>query len=216
MGKLLQGINGPVSGKVGNVVGYLLHDIPVVRGLRKRKRKKFSEKELNQQARFTIMNRFLVPEKDLLNITFAHLAFRMKGFNKAFSYNVKAAILGFCPDLSIDYSMVLMSRGDLTKAESPSVAVSGAEKLLFTWTDNTGKGKASATDKVFAAVHEPVLGWWMDKMDLATRSAGECELALKAGVFEGRSLHVYLGFVAAEGNDASDSVYLGMVNVPPK
>ncbi len=121
MGKLLQGVNGPFSGKVGTVVGYVWEDLPVIRGLPKKRTKPFTEKELNQQARFTIMNQFLVPLKDLLNTTFAHLAYRMKGFNKAFSYNVKAAIRGFRPDLSIDYPIVLLSRGDLTKAESPAV-----------------------------------------------------------------------------------------------
>ena len=119
MGKLLKGINGPFSGKVGTAVGYMWKDIAVIRARPRRRRKPFSDKELNQQARFALMNQFLIPVKDLLNISFAHLAYRMTGFNKGFSYNVKTAILGVRPDLSIDYPMVLLSRGDLTKAESP-------------------------------------------------------------------------------------------------
>ncbi len=38
----------------------------------------------------------------------------------------------------------------------------------------------------------------------------------KMGGSMGSLLHVYLGFMAAEGNDASDSVYLGMVRVASK
>jgi Family of unknown function (DUF6266) len=216
MGKLLQGVNGPFSGKVGTVVGYVWGDLPVIRGLPKKRTKPFTEKELNQQARFTIMNQFLVPLKDLLNTTFAHLAYRMKGFNKAFSYNVKTAIRGFRPDLSIDYPIVLLSRGDLTKAESPAVISNEPDILQFTWTDNSGKGKASATDKIFVAVYNPDYGHWIAKLDLATRSAGGCDLSLQNGGFDGKSVHVYLGFVAAEGNDASDSVYLGMLRVASK
>jgi hypothetical protein len=34
-------------------------------------------------------------------------------------------------------------------------------------------------------------------------------------VFTGKKLHVYLGFMAADGKDASDSVYLGIVQVQP-
>ena len=45
----------------------------------------------------------------------------MTGYNKGFSYNVKAAILGIRPDLRIDYPRVLLSRGDLTKPESAAV-----------------------------------------------------------------------------------------------
>src|SRR5579864_8927236 len=116
MAKLFEGINGPFSGKVGTVVGYKWHDIAVIRGRPEKRRKPFTPKELNQQAKYRLMNQLLIPAKDLLNKTFAHLAVRMTGFNKAFSYNVKAAISGFGPDLSIEYAMVMLSRGDLTKA----------------------------------------------------------------------------------------------------
>jgi hypothetical protein len=50
MGKLLKGANGPFSGKVGTVVGYV-GDLAVIRARPKGRRKPFSDKELNQQAR---------------------------------------------------------------------------------------------------------------------------------------------------------------------
>ena len=80
MGKLLKGINGPFSGKVGTAVGYMWNDIAVIRARPETRRKPFSDKELNQQARFALMNQFLIPVKDLLNISFAHLAYRMNWF----------------------------------------------------------------------------------------------------------------------------------------
>jgi hypothetical protein len=212
MGKLINGINGAFSGKVGTVVGYVSNDIAVMRGLAKTKRKNFSEKELNQQARFRLMNEFLIPLKDLLNKTFSHLAFQMVGFNKAFSYNVKAAISGFRPDLNIDYPAVLLSRGDLTKAESAAV-ISTDDEFVFTWTDNAGKGKSSGKDKVFVAVHHAESNSWFSEMNLAMRSAETCKLPFKKALFAGASFHAYLGFMAEDGKDAADSVYLGMVNV---
>jgi hypothetical protein len=215
MGKLLQGVNGPFSGKVGTAVGYMWKDVPVIRARPRRRRKPFSEKELNQQARFALMNEFLAPVKDLLNISFAHLAYRMTGFNKGFSYNVKAAILGIRPDLSIDYPTVLLSRGDLTKAESTAVLFSEPGLLQFTWTDNSGKGKASGTDKVFVAVYNAETGYWQNKLDLATRADSKCELKFLSEHYTRKPLHVYLGFMAADGKDASDSVYLGPVDLQP-
>jgi len=215
MGKLLQGVNGPFSGKVGTAVGYMWKGVPVIRSKPRRRRKPFSEKELNQQARFALMNNFLVHVKDLLNITFAHLAYQMTGFNKGFSYNVKTAILGSHPNLSIDYAMVLLSRGDLTKAESPTVLSPEPSVLQFTWTDNSGKGKASGTDKIFAAVYDAETGYWYDELNLATRADGRCNLKLPAADYAGKSVHAYLGFMAADGKDASDSVYLGTIEVQP-
>ncbi len=214
MGKFYSGINGPFSGKVGTVVGYLYKGIPVMRGLPDRK-KPSTPNELNQQARFRLMNKFLTPLNDLLNITFAHLAVGMTGRNKAFSYNLKNAVTGVRPDLAIDYTMVLLSRGDLPTAESPTVSSPSSGLLEFSWTDNSGKGKASGEDKVFVAVYHKDTGNWYRQMDIATRADGKCKLELQKDTYAGKLLHVYLGFVAASGKDASDSVYLGMVEVQP-
>ena len=218
MGKLLKGANGPFSGKVGTVVGYMWGDLPVIRARPKTRRKPFSDKELNQQARFALMNQFLIPAKNLLNISFAHLAYRMNGFNKGFSYNVKAAILGFSPDLSIDYPRVLLSRGDLTKPESLAVGSPSPTTLQFKWIDNTGTGKALKTDQLFVAVFIPGKNYWFYKMNVATREAGNyaldiTQLTRDISVFYGNPLHSYVGFIAGDGKDASDSMYTGPVEL---
>jgi Family of unknown function (DUF6266) len=219
MGKLLKGINGPFSGKVGTAVGYMWNDVAVIRARPGKRRKPFSDKELNQQARFALMNQLLIPVKDLLNISFTHLAYRMNGFNKGFSYNVKTAILGFSPDLSIDYSRVLLSRGDLTKAESATVTALSPLTLQFNWIDDSGLGNARTTDQVFVAVCSTEKNRWFYRLNVATRSAGAVTLDLKKLIldpspFTGKPLQTYIGFLAADGKDASDSVYTGLVNIP--
>jgi hypothetical protein len=221
MGKLLKGANGPFSGKVGTVVGYMWNDLAVIRARPERRRKPFSEKELNQQARFALMNQFLIPVKNLLNISFAHLAYRMNGFNKSFSYNVKAAILGYSPDLSIDYPRVLLSRGDLTHPESAAVTALSPTTLQFIWKDNTGTGKALKTDQLFVAVFIPEKNYWFYKLNAATREDGNYVLDITQftrdiSVFYGKPLQIYIGFVAADGKDASDSVYTGPVELVSK
>jgi hypothetical protein len=218
MGKLLKGANGPFSGKVGTVVGYMWNDLAVIRARPERRRKPYSDKELNQQARFALMNQFLIPVKNLLNVSFAHLAYRMNGFNKGFSYNVKAAILGYSPDLSIDYPRVLLSRGDLTYPESAAVTALSPTALQFTWKDNTGTGKALKTDRLFVAVFIPEKNYWFYKLNAATREAGNYVLDITQftrdiSVFYGKPLQSYIGFVAADGKDASDSVYTGPVEL---
>ena len=211
MAKLSQGINGPFSGKVGAVVGYTWKGIPVMRGRPSARTKPFTSKELNQQAKFRIMNRFLRPANSLLNVTFAHLAVRMSAFNKAFSYNIKNAITGVAPNLAIDYTMALISRGDLPNADSPAVTSPSAGLLQFTWNDNSGKGNAKATDKAFVAVYSEELGNWDYRLDIATRSQGKCEMIMMN--FPNKSVQTFMGFISADGKDASDSLYTGLANV---
>jgi hypothetical protein len=182
-----------------------------MRGRPSARTKPFTPKELNQQAKFRIMNRFLRPANSLLNVTFAHLAVRMSAFNKAFSYNIKNAITGVAPNLAIDYTMALISRGDLPNAESPAVTSLSAGLLQFTWTDNSGKGNAKATDKAFVAVYSEELGNWDYRLDIATRSQGKCEMVMRN--FPSKSVQTFIGFITADGKDASDSLYTGLANV---
>jgi hypothetical protein len=144
----------------------------------------------------------------LLNVTFKHLAVRMTGFNKAFSYNVKNAITGIHPELKIDYSMVLLSRGDLPNVGSPAVMVSEG-KLMFTWTDNSGKGQAHGSDKAFVAAYCEDLNNWKAMMDVALRSDGSCGFDLND--FAGKTVHTYIGFISEDGKNVADSLYTGLV-----
>ncbi len=125
MGKLLQGINGPFSGKVGPVVGYVLNNQAVIRSLPGRSRRPLTPKQIHQRKKFALMNDLLRQLQSLLNITYASVAINMTGSNKAFSYNVMNAIRGFYPDISIDYKMVLLGRGDLPNVESAQTTSDG-------------------------------------------------------------------------------------------
>jgi hypothetical protein len=211
MGKLKQGINGPFTGKVGSVVGLILNDTNVMRGLPRKRTKPFSTKELHQQAKFKLMSSFLRQLIPFLHETFRPVAIHMTGYNKAFSYNVKNAIKGIQPFLSIDYSMLLLGRGDLPNADSPSAISSGDGKLEFRWTDNSGKGKAVANDKVFIAAYCEEMELWVYQIGLSLRSAASC--IYDAGAFVGKSVQTYIGFMTKDGTDASETFYTGLVRI---
>jgi len=211
MAKLSQGINGPFSGKVGAVVGYTWRGLAVMRGRPSPRTKPFTPKELNHQAKFRLMNRFLIPVNGLLNVTFAHLAIGMSAFNKAFSFNVKNAITGFHPNLAIDYGMALISRGDLPNAETVAVHSPSPGIMQFTWNDNSGRGKATGNDKAFVAVFQEEPGHWAYQLDIASRSQGKCEIDLT--ILSGKPVHSFIGFISFDGKDASNSLYTGLVTV---
>ena len=214
MGKYYNGINGPFTGKVGRAVGSTWKGIPVLRAAPMKRTKPFSEAELRQQAKFRIMTRLLKMATPLLDLTFRQAAVQMSGFNKAFSYNVKNAITGEYPDLKIDFPMLLMGRGDLPNAGSPLVGCLPAGKLEFSWTDNSGKGKALSTDKAFVAVYIEDGQKWEYDLNLALRSDGACSIDLSE--HSGKSVQTYLGFISTDDKDVTDTVYTGAVILPEK
>jgi Family of unknown function (DUF6266) len=211
MGTLLNGINGPVIGKVGPVVGYVWKKKQVIRSLANKSKKPLSPLQLQQRAKFRLMNYFLNSLKDLLNVTYGHLVENMTGFNKAFSYNVKNAVKGNHPDLKVDYTRVLLGRGDLTNVSMPVVNVSSLGTLEFSWTDNSETGSAKATDQVFVAVYGEEQNNWIYGLNLATRKLGSCVIDITR--MKGKEVQTYIGFINEQGTDVTDTLYAGSIQL---
>jgi Family of unknown function (DUF6266) len=211
MAILLNGPNGPFSGTLGTGVGYMWKGKAVIRSRPPRSRTCNSPLQIKQQAKFALMHAFLKPLLSLLNVTYNNLAFQMTGFNKAFSYNVKNAITGEYPNLAIDYSMVLLGRGDLPNVAMPVTLLSSEGKLIFNWKDNSGRGKANAFDKAFVAVYFEETGNWKNEMNLALRSSGKCFIDVQE--FIGKKVHTYIGFMTENGKDVTDTLYTGIITL---
>ena len=116
------------------------------------------------------------------------------------------------PDLAIDYSMVLLSRGDLPNVRSSAGRIAcHAGQITSRWTDNSGTGLARPDDKAFLAVYCPEINQWICALNLTERSAGSH--IFNAALFSGRTVHIYWGFISSDGKEVSDSLYVGAVPV---
>lgn len=211
MGKYNQGILGAFSGKIGTVVGSSWRGIKYMRSLAaKRGNANASEKQLEQQARFTLITTFLKPVKPLLEIGFKNYAIGKTGYNSAHSYNLKNALSGITPNLEIDYSMVVVSRGDLPAAKDVSAASVTAGKLDLAWVDNTGKGKAKANDQLIVVVFCPALADAVYSIGDATRDLQTFVYDLPEE-FSGETTEVYLGWISEDGKEVAGSKYAGSI-----
>jgi Family of unknown function (DUF6266) len=210
MGTHKQGILGSFSGKVGTVVGSTWRGLWVMKGLITKKRGKSGPALLEQQAKFTLMIKLLRPLSSLVSQTYDTLPAEMTGINKAFSDNIKNAIIGIYPAFTVDYTKLSLSKGALPNADSPTAASTVAGKITFTWTDNSGSGDALATDMAFVAVFNEALNRWIFKQNIAARNAGTYTLDVTA--FSGKPVQTYFGFISADGSSVSDSLFTGQVN----
>ncbi len=211
MGKFSKGILGHFSGTVGTVVGSSWRGIDYMRSKANKKTGVATQAQLEQQQKFSLMIKFLQTLKGLLEITFQNYAVNMTGSNSALSYNLKNAITGAYPAFSIDYSMALLSRGDLPNATAPNATAGAAGKVHFTWTDNSGTGKALATDIAVLIVYCPDKALSIYTTNAAVRSAGSDLLDVTA--FSGKTVQTWMAFISADGNEISNSVFTGQVNV---
>jgi hypothetical protein len=102
MGTIVKGILGGFSGKVGTVVGSTWKGLAVMKSVPGPRKGSPTLLQLEQQARFTLMIKFLQPLTALFNQTFGSGAVGMSEFNKAFSYNVLNAITGVYPAFTVN------------------------------------------------------------------------------------------------------------------
>jgi hypothetical protein len=210
MGKFSKGILGGFSGKVGTVVGGNWKGIDYMRSKSGKRSGGNTPAQLAQQEKFKLGMQFLQPFSGLLGISFRDYAVKMTGINNAMQYLLTNSITGTYPGFSIDYPTVLISRGDLPNGGSPG-AVLNAGAIDFTWTDNSGTGKAMATDQALLVCYCADLKQVEWLLNGAKRS--DAAGSLSVSQFAGKQVQTWMGFISADGKYIANSVFTGQFTV---
>lgn len=210
MGTISKGILGPVSGTVGTVVGGSWKGIHYLRSQASSKKHTSTVDQLDHQLRFSVVVNFLTTMVGLLQLTFKKYAVKMSEFNAALSYNYHNAITGTPPDYKIDFTKALVSRGELPNATAPAATVTG-HIVYFTWTDNSGSGTATATDKAVLVVFCPNQNLAQYSTNSAQRSAGAASIDVTN--FSGETVETWIAFLSEDGKEASNSIYTGELTI---
>jgi len=211
MGKIKSGILGGFSGTVGPVVGRSWKGISVMQSKPPSKRRRSTDAQLRQMAKLRLMTPFVSPLTGLLNKTYVRAVQQMSCFNKAMSYNMRNAISGDYPDFRINFPLVVLGVGDLLNPFNVSVQSDAEGQIRFAWPDNGGVGSARVTDKAFVAIYCEDSGRWLTCSEGPQRNAGSYTLDVTA--FSGKAVHTYIGFLSADAQFVSTSLYAGLVNI---
>ncbi len=211
MGKYQSGLLGDFQGGVGPVVGATWKGISYMRGRQRKSTKPRSQAQLQQQAKFSLLQTFLLSIRGVVMLGFNNGAIRMTGINAAYAYNYKHAITGDYPSFALNYGKVLVSAGQLLSATDMLVTTAGKGILNFTWTDNSAMAMANANDRSMIVVHCPELNESAYITSGAERSKGNHEI--NVGIYLGKAVETWLAFVSADGTDVATSVYTGQLVV---
>jgi hypothetical protein len=219
MARLKSGILGPLVGKIANLVGYIRLGQPVIR-MEARKRKKKRARSDGQKAvnlRFKIVKSFIAQISDFINVGYKlDVAGTTKiPENNAVSYHINEAVTGTYPDLVLDYSKVLISRGKLPVPVNPTVELEG-DVLKFKWDiDPKPEGKRKRDQVMLLAYKTGTQG-----SDYIVSGARRLEGADELPVQIARSkyekddfLETYMAFIADDRQSISNSVYVGRVAI---
>lgn len=219
MARIKNGINTPLSGKIGNLVACQWKGIPYLRSRPSRVNHPDSVKQLAHRMKFSIVMKFLSPFKDFLKFSFAPYANEKTGFNVAVSENMKTAIQGEYPELSINYSEVVLSKGDLSKPSDAMIEAEGEDAVRISWTNSEEAKSDNDTDRAIVLFYNPDNRELIYYIGVAKRSDSMAIISLPYD-FQSCQLECYLIFIAQEAmlsklseNTISDSFYLGQIGL---
>lgn len=207
-----KGINGPIKGKVGTVIGSSWKGINYIKGLSKKKKNANpSAAQIGQREKFKIIGRFMKVMSAVISLGFNKNLPGDTGYNNATAYVLKNALDTTTSPFSIRYSKVLLTRGEYPSDDNLSAVPGLPGKILFNWANNTGLGAAKSNDKVVMVAYCSLQNKMTFNNDTAIRSDSSAMLDLDD--FKGQLVETYVSFLKADGTDVSSSIYTGQVLV---
>lgn len=132
-------------GSVNSLVFYRMNGRSYVRSKPARYRDSKSPAQMAQRQRLQTVNRFLKAFREPLRITFAEEAIGRSALQAAQSYNMRNALTGEYPDIRIEKSRALLSRGPLPLPAGVLVT-EHPEGFLISWENGTEASGRRAGD----------------------------------------------------------------------
>ena len=212
MAKIRNGIFGPIHGKLGSLVGATWKNIPYLRVLPDltNSTKLATPAQIACREKFKFVQGWLVPFYSYVTVGFKNYAKDKTEINAAFSANYKLATVGVYPDLSIDYSKVVLSKGYLPGLFNAKAQFSAdAEELDLSWQKNYNDD-SSYDDQLILTVYNRELKIVDGFIGGVRRTELKCSLKLNPKLI-GRSLDVYVSLISLNGKKIANSEYLGRV-----
>ncbi|MBB2147873.1 DUF6266 family protein [Pedobacter gandavensis] len=204
---------GHPSGKIGNVVFYMLNGQPVCR--MKGKPGKPSIKQLGNRQAMAVTMDLVAPMADFINISFKQEAEGTvkNPHNLAVSYNKKGALTGEYPNIKVDYSKVILSRGELEMVSDLKIS-KGEDGINLSWnTDISENG--SYDDLLMVLVNHPTKKRASSYLNAAKRADGSCFIPVSQEWMMREQMEIYVCLRSSNEKSITDSVYAGNLNGEP-
>lgn len=212
MARLNNGIFGPVSGKLGPVIGSTWKGIPYLKEVsRKRKKKKpRTPAQLANEAKFKYVNDWLVPFHPFLTIGFQNLAIQKTAIAAALSANYKTVFIGSFPDIDIIYNKLIISSGPLAPLGNPQAVFISADTMELKWEQNYHPG-VLYNDQIMLVLYSEELKYADGFVGAVNRVAEQYIFKINPKLL-GQNLHVYISVTSLDRKQIADSIYIGKIN----
>lgn len=211
MGKIKQGVLGGFSGKVGPVIGTSWKGKAVMKARALSYNDRQSQAQLEQRMKFGLISKFVCSMAGFINEGFNNRAVEMTELNAAVAANINDAITGTYPNYEVDYTLCLVSNGNIDLPYSPSATADGTS-LSLTWSDNSGMGNAETDDKVMVVAFNPTKNQSVYSTNLAERNERSATFTLPTA-WTGDTVNVWMAMKREKNGETSKSVHLASLTL---
>ena len=195
---------GSISGKHGTAVAAIMNGKPVIKVFTPPSNPN-SPGQQSQRLKFGIVATALNPLRNIVNIGFGGRL----GYSKATSLALRNAVTGIYPDLSIDFSKVLVASGSLPQSPNASINVVAGTGAQITW-DVATWSNGSVDDLVHIGFLNPETHMPVFVQAQAIRQEGAITAELPV-IWRGATIHAWLFFTSNDYQLSSVSQYLGTI-----
>jgi len=202
------GIMGNFTGKVGPVTGYMRSGKNILRSSTSVVKDKLTPLRAAQRQKLSTCNRFTkaFAGTGFFNKTFPAYGQTGTGYNRVTSALMSRAVTGVYPNMFLDYTQVLVSKGRLPGAVSVKATIKNSI-IHFSFADNSGDGIAAANDSLILVAFAPDLQQAIYTLHGGFRK--DKKATLNAAAFKGHTVETWIGFLSNDEKDAGDSVWVG-------
>ena len=169
-----------------------------------------TEKELINQYIFRLVQQWVTPLTLFLKRGFRNYSRKVYGANAAKSLIHRHALHRDGYNSTIDASLVQVSAGRVALPEGLEAWLNSEGELVFSW-DPLTEGNASPRDRIMLLAYNVEKKWPEFELSGPKRLEGTALLPLLGNV--PGTYHLYAAFVSEDGEEQSDSRYLGEVEM---
>jgi len=221
MARYKNGINGPVSGKIGNVIGSSTRGVNYLKSVSRVSKRKPTEAQLLQRDIFALVSGWLNRIREVISVGYRLFSGSVTPINAAIGIMMREAVRVADGRPEIDFSKVVLSRGELLiswimeviiLAEAALEVVGAAQLgLRIKWDDAVASAFCRSDDRATFVFYSEAARDFMVFKDGVARSEREAVLALPAAFREG-PVHCYMFYTNAAGDAVSTSQYLSVLS----
>lgn len=206
------GILGPVTGKVGTVVGVKWRGIDVIRAKPQKSVKPPSTAQLLQRSKLAMASSFLSPLRKQLNHYIPSTNSKQVGFDIAMSILLKNAMPLINNVYAFEYQKIVFALGYLHSTSHIKAKQNKNNTIKFQWEDNSNNGIADEHDKLTLLCYNETETAFLVVEHCATRSTKQTTIQLPPNWNVGK-VHFWSIWVNTTTMQNSTSSYLTVLDL---